>query len=479
MTSPAPPASRSLGTGCLLLFLLPFATTGVFTGAQAVGHALSGDWGPAAFMGIFGLTFGLVGVGGILAVLRARRHAAETDAIRGRNPEAPWLWRPDWAAGRIEDSNRGTMVGAWIFAGFWNLVSLPGAYFGIRQLMNEGEKGALFVLIFPAVGLGLLVWAIRATLRYRRFGVSRLDLATVPAPLGGELRGAVIAPVTLDALEGVQVTLTSVRRVTTGSGKNRSTSETVLWQEEQRARPALSRTAEGMVTSVPVTFRLPPDAESTDGTDPRNQVVWRLVVTAEVPGVDYHSTFEVPVFRTAEPAVPVEASAAGAAGQPFVQLATSRIKVTRNRRGTEILFPAARNPAVAAGLTLVLALWLAAVWATVHLDAPLLLQIVFAAFGLLLAWATVSVWFGVSRITVGDGSVAVATGVIAPMRERRMPSQDVAEVVTRIGMQAGGRPFYDLVLMCRDGRQVYAGRGVRDKREAEWLADTLREALRS
>lgn len=46
-------------------------------------------------------------------------------------------------------------------------------------------------------------------------------------------------------------------------------------------------------------------------------------------------------------------------------------------------------------------------------------------------------------------------------------------------MQAGGTPYYDLVLAREDGRQVPAGRGIRDKREAEWLADTLREALKS
>jgi hypothetical protein len=143
------------------------------------------------------------------------------------------------------------------------------------------------------------------------------------------------------------------------------------------------------------------------------------------------------------------------------------------------VFPGGRNPGASAGLTGFLAIWLVAVWATVHLDAPTLFQVVFAGFGLLLAWAAVASWFGVSRVRIGDGSVTVARGLFAPVREQRMAAREISEVTTRIGMQAGGTPYYDLILVRNDGRKVPAGRAIRDKREAEWLADTLREALRT
>jgi hypothetical protein len=64
------------------------------------------------------------------------------------------------------------------------------------------------------------------------------------------------------------------------------------------------------------------------------------------------------------------------------------------------------------------------------------------------------------------------------MREQRLDAGEIAEVTTRIGMQSGGTPFYDLVLVRKDGDEVPAGRGIRDKREAEWLADTVRRALK-
>jgi hypothetical protein len=371
------------------------------------------------------------------------------------------------------------MVVAWIFSGFWNLVSFPSAFFAVRQAVEQGRHAGLVALLFPAVGIGLLVWAVRASLRYRRYGTSRLELATIPAPVGRELRGTVVAPGILDPREALGVTLTCVRRVTRGAGKNRSTTETVLWQEEQRVPGTQSRGAEGMVTSVPIAFRIPADAEPADSTDPRNQVVWRLAVSADVPGVDYHSAFEVPVFRTSGANTDDGEAASSIAVQPCLQAPSSRIKVTSNRRGTEIVFPAARNPAASAGLTAFLAIWLLVVWAMLHFEVPLLFRVIFGGFALLLVAAAAGSWFGVSRVAIGDGSVTVARGLFVPWRERRLAAGDITEVTTRIGMQVGGTPYYDLMLVRQNGRKVPAGRAIRDKREAEWLADTVREALRS
>jgi hypothetical protein len=212
-------------------------------------------------------------------------------------------------------------------------------------------------------------------------------------------------------------------------------------------------------------------------------VLWRLEVSAEVPGVDYAASFEVPVFRTEESSRP-RTEAETAAARALVEQAERfqpgpecRIQVTRNRRGTEIVFPPARNRGAAVGLTLFLLLWLAATAATVLLGAPILFPIVFGLFAVLLIWAVLDQWLGVSRVTSGDGAVSVASGLVTAGRERRLAAGEVAEVTTRIGMQAGATPYYDVVVVRRDGKKVVAGRGIRDKREAEWVAGLIREGV--
>ena len=473
--------SPAAAIGCLVLFLLPFAGIGMFAAVQVVRFGAAGDWSQAGFFALFALVFGGVGVGGIVGALAGRRALAERAALEARHPGSPWLWRTDWASGRIEDSTRGAMWAGWLFAGFWNLVSLPAAWFGVRAALNEGNKAALLALLFPAVGVGLVTWAIRVTLRYRRYGVSVLELGAVPGVVGHSIGGVVRTTSMLHPPEGFHLRLVSVRRVTRGAGKNRSTSESVLWEDDRRVEGVQSRTAQGTSTSISFAFRLPPDAEPCNAVNPRDLVLWRLQVRASVPGVDYESTFEVPVFRTAaSDLLPADAAAAAAdllLPADYRQAPHSRIRVTTNRRGTEILFPAARNPQAAAGVTLFLAIWAGAIGFMISSGAPTLLVIVFVLFGVLALWGVLELWLRVTRVTADAGTVVLASGYLSPARERRIPMAEIADVKTRIGMQVGGTAYYDLVLVRTDGRAVTAGQSIRDKHEAEWLAATLKLAL--
>jgi hypothetical protein len=400
--------------------------------------------------------------------------------LKARNPAAPWLWRRDWAAGRVDDSTRATMWLAWVFAALWNLISVPSAVLALRSSAWREKPAVLLVLLFPTIGVGMLVWAIRATLRYRRFGTSLLDLSTRPGIVGHSLAGTVRATTMLRPADGFQVALRCIRRVTTGA-RNRSTTETILWEEERRVAGQVSRDSAGMGTAIPVAFAIPPDARPCDDRDSDDRILWRLEVSAGVPGIDYASSFEVPVFRTELSATPPSASEAAlvdsVAVDSYRQPAGSRIEVTTSRRGTEIHFPAARNPGAASGLTAFLALWSGVIWALLHSRAPVLFPIVFGGFGVLLLVGVMELWLRVSRVVAGNGSLTVASGYIVAGGERTLPASAIQDVTTRIGMQAGTRPYYDVVVNTRDGEKLIVGRAVRDKREAEWLAATIRQAL--
>jgi hypothetical protein len=362
---------------------------------------------------------------------------------------------------------------AWIFSAFWNLVSIPGTVAAVREVVRGGNRLALLVLLFPAAGLGLLVWAVRATLRYRRYGSSRFDLATRPAIVGHVLEGTVRTPSDLRPPEGYHVVLSCIRRETTGSGKNRSTTERVLWQDERRTMGGAAR--------LPVAFAIPHDVLPCDPGSAGDPVLWRLAVTGEVPGVDYSATFEVPVFRTSASDAPLTdedraVAAASIVPADYRQPADSRIQVSTTRRGTEIYFPPARNTGFAVGISSFTALWMGAIALTIVLHAPLLFPIVFGLFGLLLVFMVLDAWLGVTRVTAGDGQVTVATGWLVPRRERTLRAADISTVTARIASQQGTTPYYDITIETKAGKRVAAGRAVRDKREAEWLAATLMRA---
>ena len=216
---------------------------------------------------------------------------------KSRNPDEPWLWREDWAAGLIKDSNL-SLFPVWFFAVFWNLISMPYAFFVLPILILENRYySALGLLIFPLVGTGLLIWAIRTTLRRDKFGTSVLKLETLPGVIGGHLKAVIRIPTALLLEEGPVLMLTCIKQTHSGEDTN----EEILWQEVQVIPKDRIKT-DWRGSSIPFTFDIPYQVKETDreDMDMDNAILWYVEASASVPVVDYRAQFEVPVFRTQE-----------------------------------------------------------------------------------------------------------------------------------------------------------------------------------
>jgi hypothetical protein len=105
------------------------------------------------------------------------------------------MWRPEWASGRILCSTHQTVLVAWVFTAFWNLTSFPLAVLQFPEAWRDEGPVALLVFIFPLIGLILLVWSIRATIRWSKFGRSTLDLQTLPGVIGDKVEGTIHASI--------------------------------------------------------------------------------------------------------------------------------------------------------------------------------------------------------------------------------------------------------------------------------------------
>jgi hypothetical protein len=161
----------------------------------------------------------------------------------------------------------------------------------------------------------------------------------------------------------------------------------------------------------------------------------------------------------------------------YQQPADSRILVTSTRRGTDILFPAARNLGAAAGSTAFLVLWLVGLALEIYFAAPVIFQIATGVFAVLFLIAVLDLWLRVSRVTVDAHGLSWATGYIVPGREHTLPASEIADVTAAVGMQAGTTVYYDIVVVRKVGKKVKVGHSVRDRREAEWLAGTIKKAM--
>ena len=458
--------------GCAVLFLVPFAAAGTICAALALSRAQSGSARDALFLAIAALVFGGVGFGGLASLQRGARKLRETERLRAAHPEEPWLWRGDWAAGRLDDNTAAAERGAWIFAALWNLVSIPAAYAGIQTAVHQEKPIGLVALLFPLVGLWLLLRAAQATIRRQKYGTSRLELSTIPGVIGGTLAGVVYAPGSLRPAGGFRMTLTCLRRVTRRTGRGSSRSETILWQEESQLAGEQVRDHSGMRTRIPFSFMIPAAAEPSEPNNPGEGVEWRLELSAPLPGVDYESMFVVPVFNTGD------ASGSSPQAADYRPPPDSQIVVTSKGQGTELSFPAGRNPGPAAGLTAFMAIWWALIPGQLYLKAPLIFPLVTAGCGVLIGIGVLELWLRASRVTVDESGVTLASGYLQPGRGRKIPASEISDVASVIGMQSGKTVYYDVVVRLKNGKKKLAGRSVRNKREAEWLASTIKKALR-
>jgi hypothetical protein len=239
----------------------------------------------------FILCFGGIGLGIIAAVIYGARTSRRQDAIAADAPDKPWLLRDEWRDGVLREGNK-EFYGIAFFAVLWNSIALP---FAAIFLLSEDKKPwwlYLIVAIFPAVGVGFIAWLVRHWLRRRKYGASALRLATVPGVIGGKFSGVVLAPVAVRAADAVRVSLTCTRLVRSG----KDTKTEVLWQDERDIAKFLDAGEPGRV-GVPVMFTIPSHAQPTDDD---KRVTWTLKAKAQLPGIDYAASFEVPVFRTAD-----------------------------------------------------------------------------------------------------------------------------------------------------------------------------------
>jgi len=463
----------------MVLFLLPFCGVGLFATVKAVQALWSEDWKNAALFVVFSLVFGGVGFGGLAIARAAAKESRRLEQCKKDHPDSPWLWREDWAKGQIASSTRSVMVGAWLFALFWNLVSSPVVFVLPREIKKQHNAWLLLILVFPLAGVGLLVWAIRATLRWRKFGNSVFKMIHIPGVLGGQLAGAIHTPAQLRAPEGVRLRLACVSLVTTGAGNSRSTNETVLWEDEKTLRPDALAAAAG----IPVYFQIPAEGAESNSDNPALRIVWRLEASARVPGVDYFAQFEVPVFKAApgaQPAVPARDPLTRflVPADPEKLSASSKVRrQTTPTGGHEFYFPPARNPGAATGLTLVLIAWWAGCWLAAHFKAPIIFPIVIAVFGLLLTVAALELWFGSVRVVLESQTVTVTRRWAGIGSVQSLSTDDIVEIKTARGMQIGRSVYYDIRMVDRAGRQCTAGNAIPRREEAEWLAAEMRRCL--
>lgn len=481
------------GPVVLTLFALPFLGGGLFFLCALLVSRQNFANGDTTVGLAIALFFVFVGGGLSFASFKGYGLLKQKAALEDANPDSPWLWRTDWAAHRAESLSQKSYIGAWVLAALGNLFLFPFLFGMIPQLLRQGDFRAIFVLAFCSFGVFLIVRAIRATIRHDRFGNSYFEFDSLPFSPGERLSGRIHLRFETQAAHGIDLRLTCVRRVVTGSGKNQSTSNITLWQADKNV-PSGAVGPGPLGRAIPVDFELPADALDSNHINPRDQILWLLHAGADVPGVDYSDDFELPVFRTASsPQVASDSSTQAASSNAVFGFATARqsidgnsgdvpqpartkVVVSMREGGTEFYFPAFRTPGRALVLFLVSLVFGGAAYALLHSRVPFPFTVLAILADLFVFYGFFSVAFGSARILVGNGEICSRKGIFGTGAEKRTPFSEIASIGAFASLQQGGNSessVHSIRLLTKSGQKIALADEVSNRQEARWVVSQL------
>lgn len=185
-------------------------------------------WGMIGFKAVFLFAFGGVGLAMVLGSFFVPK---PKDASLPQYAGAAWLANDDWQTNEIKSKSKAAMYFAWGFALLWNAISMPLPFLLVEEITVKKNYPALIALLFPVVGVGLLIWAVRQTMEWKRFGAAPVALDPFPGSIGGQVGGTLELPQPFDSTVKYVFTLSNIYSFMSRSGKNRERKERVDWQD--------------------------------------------------------------------------------------------------------------------------------------------------------------------------------------------------------------------------------------------------------
>ncbi len=447
--------------------------------------------GMLAMFGLFGLTFGGVGFGMIGFAIFSSRTAKQQDALKSEHSEQPWMWKEDWASGQIKSGTKTRLWFSIIFATFWNLVSSP-IIFIVPQELDDGNKAVLIALLFPLVGLGLIAWAMREIWNWKKYGISTFEMMSVPGVLGGSIAGLVHTNVNLAPEHGFDIKLNCINRITTGSGKSRSTHEKVLWQDKKIIKREMLE-SDRTRSAIPISFQIPYDQPNSNDENSDNEIIWRLEVRAEVEGLDYKAQFAVPVFKTDDSNPdfnPEDQDLSAYEKAPDIEQLMQQEQLRSEpiaNGGTRYIFPMARHLGMMFSIAIFTAFWTGGVvflcFVSMAGDAvmaimPMMIAFVFAMFDLIFILLMLDIWFGKTIVEVQPGQITIRGGYFAKGKTHRLTPDQIEKFHHIQNFSSGSTLYYKLMLKTTDGKDIPLGKNVKDKHLVQHLLKEMESEIR-
>jgi len=425
-------------------------------------------WGLIGFKSIFLILFGGFGLGLLIFVWRA---APEKDANQPEYKDAPWLLNDAWQTPTIRSSSKTAMWGAWGFAAFWNLISAPLPFVLYEEVTRKENYIALVGLLFPLVGVGLLVWAIRRTLEWRRFGPAPVTLDPFPGSIGGHVGGTIVLNIPFDPAARYQLILNNLHSYVSGSGKNRGRKEEAEWQDTMVAftEPGASG------TRLIFRFDIPEGLDASDTDQDDSYYLWRLNLRAELPGTVIDRDYDIPVYATSAQSRHLSDRAVQKARseQNLIddQSVGDIITIKNGSMGKQMVYPMGRHVSSALGGIIVGGIFAAAGGWLIFEEGHSIFGSIFGSVGLLIGISCLYLMLNSLEVSKQAADIRTVRRLLGiPIRRQQMHQNSFVRFEKKSTMksQSGGKHtvYYSIYAVDQQGNEILLGEGFKGESEA-------------
>jgi len=194
---------------------------------------------------------------------------------------------------RVFSQSKSQFKQAWLFALLWNGMIWFAIIMGGQNILRAFDANPIFYFFvsFPFIGLWLLIYAIKETRAWYKFGKTPLVLAPFPGQIGGRFSGYLDLPISQLDAKHVVFSLSCIRRYVKRDSRGRNHwHEDVLWQDRISFEPE----NHGEMVRINFLFSTPPDLPASEdkGDDYH---FWQCHVRSALVGIDYDRVFHVPM----------------------------------------------------------------------------------------------------------------------------------------------------------------------------------------
>jgi len=147
---------------------------------------------------------------------------------------------PNITSNKIYSNSAGQYWQTWLIALVWNAMVGFTIVKGGQNIVNAFAENPVFYffVLFPFIGLWIIIDALRQTLAWHKFGKTPIIINPSPGLIGGSCSGYITLPISADNAKQAEISLTCMRRYikSTNNGKRHLYTK-LIWQDMLTLKP--------------------------------------------------------------------------------------------------------------------------------------------------------------------------------------------------------------------------------------------------